>query len=82
MQRSRGLFALIATLRACAWRSTDAEDRFRDGLPGLEVGANAGTLDITAVNADTVVGDIAYSYTDLDGRVFELNGSFEVIRCP
>lgn len=46
------------------------------------VGANNGTLTITAVTPDTISGQITYNYTDGMGRSFTLTGTFEVIRCP
>lgn len=51
-------------------------------VSGFEgVGSNGGSLDITAVTADTVSGSIDYAYTDGDGRMFTLSGTFEVVLC-
>jgi hypothetical protein len=46
-------------------------------------GSNDGTLMLTAVDASSVTGTIAYSYTDSStGDSYALSGSFEVSRCP
>lgn len=45
-------------------------------------GTNSGTIEITAVTADSVAGSVAYSYTDDQAQTYGLSGTFEVIRCP
>ena len=47
------------------------------------VGSSDATVMLTAVNAPSVAGTIAYSYTDSStGDTYSLSGSFEVSRCP
>jgi hypothetical protein len=45
-------------------------------------GANSGSVELTAVTADSVAGSVTYSYTDDQGQTYGLSGTFEVIRCP
>jgi hypothetical protein len=46
------------------------------------VGSNTGSLTLTSVTDASVAGMIAFSYTDMDSRVFTANGTFEVVNCP
>jgi hypothetical protein len=47
------------------------------------VGSNDATLTLTAVDATSVAGTIAYSYTDsTTGDAYSLSGDFVVSRCP
>lgn len=45
-------------------------------------GSNDGTVTITASTADVVEATVSYAYTDTGGRVFSLDGTFAVVRCP
>jgi hypothetical protein len=45
-------------------------------------GTNSGSVEITAVTADSVAGSVTYSYTDDQSQTYGLAGTFEVIRCP
>lgn len=46
-------------------------------------GSSDGTVTLTAVDATSVAGTIAYSYTDTStGDAYDLSGDFEVSRCP
>ena len=46
-------------------------------------GSSDATVMLTAVNASSVTGTIAYSYTDTStGDAYDLSGNFEVSRCP
>lgn len=44
-------------------------------------GSSNGTLTITAVTDESIVGEIQYSYTNTDDELYELNGTFEVVLC-
>jgi hypothetical protein len=47
------------------------------------VGSNSATVNVTAVSAASVAGDISWSYTDsATGETYGLSGTFEVSRCP
>ena len=46
------------------------------------VGANTGTVTLTAVTDASVAGTVSFSYTDDMGRMFTANGTFEVVHCP
>ena len=45
------------------------------------VGSNSATVVLTAVTETSVSGTVSWSYTDGEGRVFNLTGTFEVVRC-
>jgi len=47
------------------------------------VGSNSGLVNITAVSAASVAGDVSWTYTDsMTGDTYGLSGTFEVSRCP
>lgn len=46
------------------------------------VGANTGSVTLTAVSDGSIAGTVAFDYTDTMTRHFALNGAFEVLRCP
>jgi hypothetical protein len=43
-------------------------------------GSSAGTLNITAIDEDSITADIAYTDT-VNGKTYALNGTFQVERC-
>jgi len=45
------------------------------------VGANSGSVELTAVSAESVSGSVSFDYTDDQSRSFTLSGTFEVINC-
>jgi len=49
----------------------------------MGVGSNGAIVNISAVSAAAVAGDISWSYTDsATGDTYGLTGTFEVSRCP
>jgi hypothetical protein len=44
-------------------------------------GSSNGTLTITAVTDESIAGEIAYTFTNDDDELYELNGTFEVVLC-
>jgi hypothetical protein len=44
-------------------------------------GTGGGSVTLTAASATSVAGTVAWNYTDDEGQTYDLNGSFEVLRC-
>lgn len=46
------------------------------------IGSNSGSVTIASVTDTSIVGTVAFDYTDTMSRRFTLNGGFEVMHCP
>lgn len=44
-------------------------------------GQNSGTVTISSVTDESVVGEISFQYTDSDDREFSVTGTFELAHC-
>jgi hypothetical protein len=45
------------------------------------VGENSGTVTITSVTDESIVGEVSFNYTDDEDREFSFTGTFEVAHC-
>ncbi len=50
-----------------------------DGYEG--VGANTGSVTVSAVSDESLTGTVSFDYTDTQSRHFLISGSFEVVHC-
>lgn len=56
--------------------------RMYENIDSFEgVGTNSGSVTVTEVTETSVAGEVAFSYTDEEGRDFSLSGTFDVVRC-
>ena len=44
-------------------------------------GSNSGSVTISSVTDDSVVGEVTYNYTDAQDREYSITGTFEVAHC-
>lgn len=70
----------IPTLAAGSYGSVSVQ-MIRNVSSYQGTGSNTGSVTITSVTDTTVAGQLSYSYTDSQSRVFTMTGSFEASRC-
>jgi len=76
-----GVIMSIAALEVGSYPSAFIQI-YRNTGNYMSVGSS-GDLEITSVTADSVVGSIAYTFTDpQDNTMYSASGMFEIVHCP